>query len=65
MPIRSDSTEAPEQGRLTLGTKLAFGSGQVAESVYNALFNTFVTIFYNQVIGLSNTLIGIALLPRL
>ncbi len=65
MASRSDSTDARETERLTLGTKLAFGSGQVAESVYNSLFNTFVTIFYNQVIGLSNTLIGIAIMLAL
>ena len=26
------------------------------------MFNTFITIFYNQVIGLSNTLIGVAVM---
>ena len=29
------------------------------------LFNTFITIFYNQVIGLSNTLIGLAIMLAL
>ncbi len=48
--------------RLSLGTKLAFGSGAIGESVYLGLFNTFITIFYNQAIGLSNTLIGTAIM---
>ncbi len=37
----------------------------MAEAVYMGLFNTFITIFYNQVIGLSNTLIGIAIMLAL
>ncbi|XOV86453.1 MAG: MFS transporter [Pseudomonadota bacterium] len=65
MPSQNDSNQAGKVERLTLGTRLAFGSGQVAESLYNSLFNTFVTIFYNQVIGLPNTLIGIAIMLAL
>ena len=37
----------------------------MAEAVYMGLFNTFITIFYNQVIGLSNTLIGVAIMLAL
>ncbi|MEM7020144.1 MAG: MFS transporter, partial [Pseudomonadota bacterium] len=48
--------------RLSFGTKLAFGSGAVGESVYLGLFNTFITIYYNQALGLSNTLIGTAIM---
>jgi Na+/melibiose symporter-like transporter len=39
--------------------------GAAGEAVYLGLFNTFITIFYNQVIGLSNTLIGIAIFVAL
>lgn len=52
----------PALERLSLGTKVAFGSGAVGEAVYLGLFNTFITIFYNQVIGLSNSLIGVAIM---
>ena len=48
--------------RLTFGTKLIFGSGAVGEAVYLGLFNTFITIYYNQAVGLANTLIGIAIM---
>ncbi len=65
MPTQSKATQATDHERLTLGTRLAFGSGQVAESLFNALFNTFVGIFYNQIIGLSNTLIGFAIMLAL
>jgi Na+/melibiose symporter-like transporter len=34
----------------------------MAEAVYNGMFNTFITIYYNQAIGLSNTLIGVAIM---
>ncbi len=47
---------------MTWGTKLTFGSGAIAEAVYNGMFNTFITIYYNQVIGLTNTLIGVAIM---
>ncbi len=39
-----------------------FGSGAVGEAVYLGLFNTFITIYYNQAIGLTNTLIGTAIM---
>jgi len=48
--------------RLSWPTKFAFGIGAVGEAVYLGLFNTFITIFYNQAIGLSNTLIGVAIM---
>jgi Na+/melibiose symporter-like transporter len=34
----------------------------MAEAVYNGMFHTFITIYYNQAIGLSNTLIGVAIM---
>ena len=49
-------------GRLSLGARLCFASGAVGEAVYFSLFNTFVTIYYNQAIGLSNALIGTAVM---
>ena len=47
---------------LRLRVKLAFGIGAVGEAVYLGMFNTFITIYYNQAIGLSNTLIGLAVM---
>ena len=47
--------------RLSLGTMAAFGFGQTAEGVKNAAFNTFVLFYYQQVVGVSGTLTGIAL----
>ena len=65
MKARVPHDQAVSSADLTLGTRLAFGSGQIGESVYNALFNTFIIIYYNQVIGLSNSLIGIAVMLAL
>ncbi len=48
--------------RLPFSTKLLFGSGAVGEAVYLGLFNTFITIYYNQALGLSNALIGTAIM---
>lgn len=52
----------PSAAKLSLSTKLLFGSGAVGEAVYLGLFNTFITIYYNQAIGLSNALIGTAIM---
>lgn len=45
---------------LPFRVKLCFGIGAVGEAIYFAIFIGFITIFYNQAIGLSNYLIGIA-----
>ncbi len=50
---------------LPLRIRLAYGVGAVGELVFLGMFNTFITIFYNQAIGLSNTLIGTAVMISL
>lgn len=47
--------------RLSFGPMLAFGVGQAAEGIKNAAFNTFVLFYYQQVVGVSGTLTGLAL----
>ncbi len=47
--------------RLTLTPMVAFGLGQAAEGMKNSAFNTFLLFFYQQVVGVSGTLTGIAL----
>jgi len=54
-----------ESKPLPLRVKLAFGIGAVGETAYMGMFNTFITIYYNQAIGLSNTLIGLAVMLAL
>jgi Na+/melibiose symporter-like transporter len=61
---RSDETGQSE-GDISLGGKTAFGLGAVGEAVFLVLFGGFVTIYYNQVIGLSNSLIGTAIMLAL
>ena len=53
------------QPSLPLLTKLSFGVGAVGEWVYLGMFSTFIGIFYNQALGLPNTLIGAAILIAL
>ena len=50
------------QERLPFRTKIAYGIGEMGELVFLGLFNGFIVIFYNQAIGLSNTLIGTAIM---
>ena len=45
---------------LPFRVKLCFGIGAIGEALYFGMFIAFITIFYNQAIGLSNYLIGIA-----
>jgi len=51
---------APAVGRLPLSTKLAYGSGSVAEGVKDAAFKTFLLFYYNQVLGLPGWMGGAA-----
>ena len=45
---------------LNFSTKFSYGIGQLAEGVKNACLGTFVLFYYNQVLGLSGTLAGLA-----
>ena len=47
-------------GTLKMRTKLAFGVGASAEAGSYIAFNTFNMLFYNQVLGVSGTLCGLA-----
>jgi len=51
--------------QLSLATKTAYGFGQVAEGVKNGAFGIFLFFFFNQVLGLSGSLAGLALLIAL
>lgn len=48
------------KGPLGFNIKFAFGVGQAAEGLKNAAFGTFLLFYYNQVLGMSGTLAGIA-----
>lgn len=50
-----------DQPQLRFPTKLAYGVGQAAEGLKNTAFGIFVLFYYNQVLGLSGTLAGLAL----
>ena len=46
---------------LPVGLKTAFGLGSIAEGIAFTTNNTFLLLFYNQVMGLSPALVGLAL----
>lgn len=58
-------TEAPEQRRVSLSTKLAYGIGTIAYGVKDNGFSTFLLLFYNQVVGLPAQLVGLAIMGAL
>ncbi len=51
--------------RIRLGTKLAFGIGQLAEGIKNYGLSTFLLLYYNQVLGMSGSLAGLAIFVAL
>ncbi|HEY6599191.1 MAG TPA: MFS transporter [Pseudomonadales bacterium] len=53
------STSGPR--RLTIPVMAAFGFGQLGEALVTIGFTTFLLYFYNQVLGVSGTITGIAL----
>ena len=65
-PSSSSASQPPppqqQQRSLGSGTKLAFGVGAVGDSVFGGMFNGFITIYFNQAIGLNNSLIGTAIM---
>ncbi len=51
--------------RLRMRTKLAFGVGASAEAAVWIAFNTWAFLYYNNVLGLSGTLCGLAVTSSL
>ncbi|MCH2170041.1 MFS transporter [Myxococcota bacterium] len=49
-----------EAKRLSVRTKAAYGVGATAEAAISIVFNSFNFLFYNNVLGLSGTLCGLA-----
>ena len=50
---------------LNFGTRLAYGVGQLSDGVKQSAFSTFLFFYYNQVLGLSGSLAGLAALLAL
>ncbi len=55
------SNQSASQRTLPFSSKLGFGVGQLAEGITLSVFNTFVLFYFNQILGVSGTLTGIAL----
>lgn len=65
MNVKRGDETAQGEGVISLFGKLSFGVGSVGAAVFGGVFGGFITIYYNQVIGLSNSLIGIAVMLAL
>ena len=52
-------------GKVPFSTKFYFGFGSISEGTKNTAFNVFLLFYYNQVLGLSGTLAGTAILLAL
>ncbi len=51
--------------KLSLFTKIWYGFGNIGNAIKTAVFGTFLFVFYNQVLGLSGTMCGLALMIAL
>lgn len=60
--VGSDEQHDDERDELSRAGVLAFAVGAVGDSVFGGMFNGFITIYFNQVVGLSNSLIGMAIM---
>jgi len=61
----TDLPKAAASDRLSVVTKLSYGLGEMAEGVKTAALETFLFFYYVQVVGLSGSLAGLALLIAL
>ena len=48
-------------GRVPLSTKFFYGFGSISEGTMAVVFNFFLLFYYNNVLGLSGTLAGMAI----
>ena len=60
-PTTSTGPEAPRAERASGGTVAFFGTGALAVGVKNAVFGSFVLLYYNQVLGLEPFMASLAL----
>ena len=60
-PSHSPVPGAPRAERASAGTITFFGSGALAVGVKNAVFGSFVLLYYNQVLGLDPLMVSLAL----
>ena len=54
------TTETADIRKISVKTKFFYGTGAAAEAAIGIVFNTFNFLFYNNVLGLSGTLTGLA-----
>lgn len=54
--------DASADRMLTLKDKLAWAVGQIGESVKSSIFSSFILFYYNQILGVSATLTGLAMM---
>ena len=54
------TSEGQSVRRVSIKTKFFYGTGAAAEAAIGIVFNTFNFLFYNNVLGLSGTLTGLA-----
>lgn len=59
--MASNAASLASLAELPVGIKTAFGLGNIAEGIAFTTNNTFLLLFYNQVLGLSPALVGLAL----
>jgi GPH family glycoside/pentoside/hexuronide:cation symporter len=59
---KSRASASVANGRLPVATKLFYGLGSIAYGAKDGAFKSFLLIYYNQVVGLSASLVAGAIL---
>lgn len=57
----AEASSAPPIPPLNLGTRLAYGSGAMANGIKGAAFSAYLMLFFNQVLGVPASIVGTAL----
>lgn len=55
------SSAAPEVPKLTAATRIAFGTGAIADGIKNAAFSTYLLLYFNQVLGVPAAIVSTAI----
>ena len=54
-------TDSHVDHQVSLGVRIAYGIGSIADGVKNVAFNAFLVLYYTTVLGLPGTLSGLAI----
>lgn len=58
---RADPQSVSEPPRLSAATRIAYGTGAIADGIKNAAFSTYLLLYFNQVLGVPAAIVSTAI----